>query len=419
MSGQYEWKLGQALPVLGAHSVAKHDIFEQYVKIYIEHLTRTPSQTMLNLTIVDGFSGGGLYRSGSTEADGSPLRLLKAVEAVDDTLRSTRPKGFDLRIDFFFIDGNEHHAEFLTDTLRKRGYGPRLGHNIFVRHALFEEACHDVVAHIRRKGTAHRSLFFLDQYGWSDVALKTVREILGTLNNPEVLLTFAVDALIDFLSEKTPETQALLKIELEREDVRSLTDLRNGDGWRYLIQNGLYRHIRDRTGARFYTPFFIHSVQAHRSYWLLHLSKHREARDEMGKLHWRLNNHFQHHGGAGFHALGFDPSKDLRQGMLTFMFDDDAMKRSEAAVLEQLPRMIHAANRAGTGLVVEDLFEGNCNDTPVTSEILARQLVLLRDEGELSIIAPDGSKKPRTSVVSWRDRLVLPNERSLFSRLGW
>ncbi|WP_247474110.1 hypothetical protein [Bradyrhizobium sp. 30] len=93
--------------------------------------------------------------------------------------------------------------------------------------------------------------------------------------------------------------------------------------------------------------------------------------------------------------------------MLTFMFDDDAMKRSEVAVLEQLPRMIHAANRAGTGLVVEDLFEGNCNDTPVTSEIFARQLVLLRDEGELSIIAPDGSKKPRTSVVGWHDRLVL------------
>jgi hypothetical protein len=62
MRGQYTWKLGRPLPVLGGHSVAKHEIFEQYIKIYIERLTRTPSQTMLNLTIVDGFSGGGLYR---------------------------------------------------------------------------------------------------------------------------------------------------------------------------------------------------------------------------------------------------------------------------------------------------------------------------------------------------------------------
>lgn len=46
MSRQYEWKLGEPLPLLGQHSVAKHDIFEQYVGIYIERLTRTFSQTM-------------------------------------------------------------------------------------------------------------------------------------------------------------------------------------------------------------------------------------------------------------------------------------------------------------------------------------------------------------------------------------
>jgi hypothetical protein len=252
------------------------------------------------------------------------------------------------------------------------------------------------------------------------VRLATIRGLLGSLRNPEILLTFAVDALINFLSVKTAETEALLAIELGREDVRALMDMRHGEGWRYLIQNGLYRHVQDRAGAKFYTPFFIHSTESHRSYWLLHLSNHRQARDEMGKLHWRLNNHFQHHGGAGFHALGFDPSKDLRQGLLNFMFDDDAMKRSEAAVLEQLPRMIHAANRdGGVGLAVEALFAGNCNDTPVTSDILSRQLLFLRQEGELSIVADDGAKKPRARTVAWTDRLVLPQQRSIFSRLGW
>lgn len=419
MSKHYEWKLGEALPVLGEHSGAKHDIFEQYVRIYIERLTRTPSQTMLNLTIVDGFSGGGLYRLGSTEVEGSPLRLLTAVTAADAALKAARSKGFAVRADFFFVDENPQHIAFLNDLLTKRGYGSRLGEDIFVRCALFEEACPDILSHIRKKGTAHRSLFFLDQYGWSDVRLVTIRNILGTLKNPEILLTFAVDALIDFLSEKTVETQALLNIELAREDVRELTGLKNGEGWRYLIQNGLYRHVQARTGARFYTPFFIHSVKAHRSYWLLHLSNHRQARDEMGKLHWRFNNRFQHHSGAGFHALGFDPARDLRQGLLTFMFDDDAMRRSEAAVLNQLPRMIHAANLSGADLAVEALFAGNCNDTPVTSDILSRQLVLLRDEGELVIKSEDGSLKPRTKTIGWSDRLVLPRERSLFSRLGW
>ena len=84
---------------------------------------------------------------------------------------------------------------------------------------------------------------------------------------------------------------------------------------------------------------------------------------------------------------------------MTFMFDDDAMKRSEAAVLEQLPKMIYAANRNGSGLLVEALFAGNCNDTPVTSDIMAGQLLLLRDEGELYIMGKDGSPKPRSRSV--------------------
>jgi three-Cys-motif partner protein len=414
----YDWRVGESLPLLGEHSVAKHEIFEQYLEIYIERLTRTPSQTVLNLTIVDGFCGGGLYRLGRAEADGSPLRLLRAVEKADAALKAARTKGFRVRADFVFVDENADHVAHLRDVLTKRGYGSRIGQDIFLICNTFEAACPGIVERIQRKGRAHRSLFFLDQYGWSDVRLATVRSLLSDLRNPEILLTFAVDALIDFLSLKTSAGGALLAIELEREDVRALVDLRNQEGWRFLIQNGLYRHVKDRTGARFYTPFFIHSAESHRSYWLLHLSNHRQARDEMGKLHWKLNNHFQHHGRAGFHALGYDPSRDLRQSMLSFMFDDDAMRRSEAAVLEQLPRMIHAENRDGTGLGVEALFAGNCNDTPVTSDILSRQLVLLREEGELLIVGEDGSQKPRAKRVSWSDRLVLPRQRSMFSRLG-
>ena len=101
------------------------------------------------------------------------------------------------------------------------------------------------------------------------------------------------------------------------------------------------------------------------------------------------------------------------------MFDDNALIQSEAAVLEQLPRMIHAANHHGEGLAVETLYAGNCNETPVTSEILSRQLVRLRDEGEILIKGEDGSLKPRAKTINWGDRLTLPHQRSLFSRLGW
>jgi hypothetical protein len=38
MSNGYDWRIGEPPPLLGEHSVAKHEIFEQYLGIYIERL---------------------------------------------------------------------------------------------------------------------------------------------------------------------------------------------------------------------------------------------------------------------------------------------------------------------------------------------------------------------------------------------
>jgi three-Cys-motif partner protein len=207
MTGRYPWKIGDPLPTLGEHSVAKHNIFEEYVRIYIDRVTRTPSQEKLKLTIVDGFCGGGRYQLGGLEVDGSPFRLLMAVEQAEAAIQAQRRKSFTLEADFIFVDEDSQHIEFLNDQLIKRGYGSRVGRNIFLRCAEFETECAGIISYIRGKGTAHRSLFFLDQYGWSDVRFATIRRILEDLKNPEILLTFAVDALINFLSVKTPVTQ--------------------------------------------------------------------------------------------------------------------------------------------------------------------------------------------------------------------
>lgn len=415
---KYAWKLGEPPPVIGEHSVAKLDIFERYVGIYIDRVTRTFGQTRLNLTIVDGFCGGGLYRNGGEFVDGSPLRLLKAVENAERELAHDRTKGFVVRADFVFVDENPDHVDFLRDLLVRRGYLARLDKDIFLRCSTFEDAQTEIVARIGAKGPAQRALFFLDQYGWSDVRFATLRQILGTLAKPEILLTFAVDALIDFLSEKRAETQALAGIDLGREDVRALMEMADQQGWRFLIQNGLYRHVQGRTDALFYTPFFIHSPKSHRSYWLIHLSNHRQARDEMGKLHWQIQNHFVHHGGAGFGALGFDPRQDLRQGLLDFVFDDDARALSEEAALAQLPELLWAERaRSGDGIPMEAFFAARCNDTAVTSEILQSQLVHLRDENEIEIVSANGKPRPRAKCLNWDDRILLPSQGLLFSRL--
>lgn len=415
----YGWGLKKPPPQIGAHSLAKHEIFERYIGIYIDKLTHTPSQEALNLTIVDGFCGGGQYRYGDQLVDGSPLRLLAAVDAAENALALARSKGFKINVDFYFVDEKKAHLDFLNDLLIQRGYGNRIGHDIHLRHETFEAAFPTIKARIKAKGRANRSLFFLDQYGWSDVRLQTIREILHDLRSPEILLTFAVDALIQYLTEDEALAKALIGIDITREDVRDLMAMRDETGWRYLMQNGIYSRVCERTQARFYTPFFIRSTEANRSYWLLHFSNHRQARDEMGKLHWAIQNSFSHYGGAGLNALGFDPGKDLRQLPMDFTFDDDARRRSEDTVMDQLPRLLRQAGTNGTEPpTVEALFAANCNDTPVTSDIVKAQLLRLRDEKEIIIVGADGKERPKAVNIRWDDSLTLPPQRSFLSRIS-
>lgn len=50
----YDWQLGQRLPELGHHSLAKHRILRAYIERYIEIVTATSMQEQLNITFVDG-----------------------------------------------------------------------------------------------------------------------------------------------------------------------------------------------------------------------------------------------------------------------------------------------------------------------------------------------------------------------------
>jgi len=420
-NAQYHWRTGHPLPDLGKHSVAKHNIYEHYLGRYIDTLTRHHSQTNLTLTIIDGFCGGGLYNLDGIEADGSPLRMLAVVDNAQAKLAEARAKGFTIKCDFIFIDQDPDHLAFLQELLKERGYGDRIGKDIILTKATFENAAPGVIERIKRRGTSHRSLFFVDQYGWSAVKLATIKRIMEELANPEVVLTFMVDALINLMHEKS-SVRALAAIELARGDVQEMIRERGKPGWKSLIQNTLYRHIQAHTGANFYSPFYIHPPESHRDYWLLHLSKHHTAREEMGKVYWAEQNTMEHFGGPALNALGYDPLVDVRQGEFAYVFDDDAKQRSESRLLEQIPRLLHALGSDGRSVSRRDLFAGQANDTPIITSMLDSRLALLRDSGEITIQGrrktADGAIVPtdRVSASSyeWHDEFTLTPQPAMF-----
>ena len=413
----YEWKLGQRPPDIGAHSLAKHRILRRYIERYIEIVTATSWQEQLNITFVDGYSGGGRYAFGRETVPGSPLILLEAVAAAEAKLNAARPKGFRINADFLFVDQNPDHTEFLRAEIAQSPFKSELDRSIRIWTADFNERVEDVIQAVRaRSPRAGRAIFLLDQYGWSQVAFRSIRTILDRLPKAEVFLTFSVDALIDYLSARSLEMRAFGEIDVDPALVKELIQLKQAEqvGYRILIQNGLYSHIQSVTGAPFYSPFFIKSPEAHRSYWLIHLSKHREARNEIGMIHWSENNTTIHHGRAGLHALGFTPGKGIDQLSMDYVFDEHARSLSRAELSKQLPRLIYDAADDDVAPSLEQLFGLRCNDTPVVREILEEVLLSLPAAGELLIVDETGRAKPRANTVEWTDRILLPSQPSLF-----
>lgn len=412
----YDWGQDGSIPEIGEHSLAKHRIIDEYVSRYIKILSANPRQPYLNLTIVDGFCGGGLYTYGTETVPGSPLILLRAVKAAEAELSILRRNDFKINADFFFIDENPYHCQFLRREIWKSEFKDELDKTIRIIPNQFEAVVPEINKFIKKKGTAHRSLFFLDQYGWSNISLKTISNIITELSYPEVLLTFAVDSLINYLNEGQAGSPGLLSLELNRSDVQELLTYKNQAGWRFLIQNDLYRHIQNYTAAKHYTPFFIKSPKSGRSYWLLHLSKHVRARDEMATLHWDKQNHFIHHGKSGFQALGFDPSQDIAEQYKLFDFNEINRDHSRDATLLQIPKIIRDDESWNSqGVTLEDIFSKLSNDSPVTKIIAGEAIVQLRQSKGIEITTKDGNPKPRANILSWDDRIILPRQRKLWS----
>src|SRR6202048_3586172 len=128
----YEWKLGQRPPDIGAHSLAKHRILRRYIERYIEIVTATSWQEQLNITFVDGYSGGGRYAFDRETVPGSPLILLEAVAAAEAKLKASRPKGFQIKATYIFVDQSPTHVEFLRSQVAESPFGAELDRSIHI-----------------------------------------------------------------------------------------------------------------------------------------------------------------------------------------------------------------------------------------------------------------------------------------------
>lgn len=414
----YEWSWGGPLPELLRHSEVKHSLLRDYLVDYFLTLVSTPAQEKIQLTVVDGFCGGGRYvNEAGKEIPGSPVVILQAIDEAKARVMHEQQRRKDIHFDVkvICIDKDPAAVEHLQRVLEEEGYGEKLRTGaIETLVGEFEAKAEAVIAEVRRRSPrSGRALFVLDQYGYNQVPLATLKQIFMTLKQPEVILTFNVDALLNFLNEgnlRNFERQTGLSGAVTAAD---MDKLRRGHGWRLRVQANLYQRLTTGSGASFFTPFFVRPNKGHGDFWLLHLSQHWKARDVMTNAHWKHHNHFIHYGAAGFDMLttGYAAKIDDDDCLqVAFEFDDIASKSSHDAMMEQIPKVLAEQRR---GVRLQDFFLERVNTTPATKSMITQAVLSLVREREVEVVGDNGSVRHVRKALQDSHVLRLPDQRPL------
>lgn len=415
----FRWMTDGSGAVIQQHSVAKLEVLREYLIAYFKTLATAPGQEEIRLTLVDGFAGGGLFHHADTQERilGSPLVFLKAAEQAQSIINSERRKPLVFAISYVFVEKSRNAIKSLLATLKAEGYGLRIDVDIHVVCSTFEAQSDAIIRMIKdRSPRRGRAVILLDQYGYKDVPTPLIRHLLEQLPRTEIILTFAVDAFINFAGDNVSTRGTLTSLGIP--DVfkgRTIKEIKaDGRHFRLYIQSCLYRGLTEACGARYYTPFFIRT-EGHGNYWLVHLSQHPRARDVMTQVHWAKNNRFIHYGGAGldmFHALGYDPrwdEKSTGQGAIAFEFDDTANDASVNLLTEQLVRLIHERECIRFG----ELYASTCNTTPADSARYRKALEQLIGHREVAITSRDGAERRRATTIDDDDIIRTADQKTL------
>lgn len=415
---KFKWYPNENPPPIESHSEAKLKVLASYLEKYFDTLTRRRGVEEFKLDLVDGFCGGGTYESDGEEVLGSPLIMLEETRKAENRVNRGRTKPIRFNVKFHFIDQAKAHTDHLHGELKKRGYNLTQD-QIEVHTSPFETIAKEIVQTIKqRQPRSGRSLFLLDQTGYSSVNFESIRHIFQELPNAEVILTFAAETLRVFASSNPQYLKGLTPSELGEREVKELLedDTTRGQG---VLQRVLRKHILHGTRATFDTPFFIRPKQSRRALWFLHLSRHAKAREVMIERHWAIQNAFEHIGTGGFHMLGYDALMESDEVPL-FNFSQIDHETMHEELWEQMPQELYDLV-GGDSLSVTAIHQIWANKTAARFSDLDTIITRLVKEGEFDLIGGDGRERDRKRIktINPTDSIVLPSNRllTIFSRI--
>lgn len=413
MPENFQWSPGKPLPSIEEHSLRKLDVLRKYLDVYFDTVAVLPQMDQLNITLIDGFSGGGAYRKDAQRHLGSPLVLLRAVDEARTRLNDRREKHLEINARFIFVDDNSNHVGSLEEQIRKEGFGEEIGRSITLITGEFATELPAIIDSIKQSQRMGRSIFVLDQFGYAGVPMSAVQKIFNELERPEVLLTFAIDAFLNYLQENSAHLETYRQFGVDDAFIAEWEANKLDEKFgRMVSQRALMTKIERLSGAEFFTPFMLWSQTDNRWMMIAHLSRHQAARDKMLGVHWNSQNSFRHFGRGSLFNLGFD-TRVLETSSALFNFAEEDQKTLRRELVNELPNEIFDRMR-GEEMSVLCLLENIGNRTAATNQHVFDVLELLVGHRELEVISKSGGLKRPSSRIHLTDRLIRPAQKQLF-----
>lgn len=253
----------------------------------------------------------------------------------------------------------------------------------------------------------------LDQFGYSDVPMASIKTIFDNLPRAEIILTFSIDALLNYLQSEKDPLPVVRQFGVDEAFLRQWAiwkgEERQG---RAMAQRALMQQMTLFSGARFFTPFMLFSTSDSRHMMIAHLSQSQTARDKMLSVHWEKNNTFRHIGKGSLYELGFDLR--LEQGAQLFSFTDEDRSVMRTELENELPERIF--QMAGGGPVgVNEFLLGIGNKTAAMNVDITDALRRLADQKEIEVMRSTGGLKRPGAAIGRLDSIRATSQMKLFS----
>ena len=419
---KYQWRVGQPPPILDRHSQTKHNIIEEYVRRYILRLMSQATIPSFQLTLVDGFCGGGNYQTEQGGlVDGSPLLLMRAVREARALLNIGRRVPREINVNFEFVDISADTTSYLNywinAKLQENAIEVVDHQRIKIATNSFSSELPSIVQSIKLRKRGEHAIFVLDQYAYKDIPLPEIAAILKNLKGAEVVMTINIDNMVTYLADSANNRRPLETIGLDAhipwEQIKYLKATQKQE-WRRVLQRYIAHGIKHESGAMFMTLFFVKPHGANTwGYWLIHLSNHYRAHEVMKSLHWEHATDFGHELEPGIFELGYNANKDIDYtGQATFQFGDQGAKElCIDGIREHFGKLVFAQN---TPVRVGDLFEGCVTNSTAaevhlleaTKQLHASKNIIVTSRG--GVVRRPSKQYRHDDVIEASRQIILP-----------